>query len=216
MSWDPKEEQDRKHPTELTTYPKWLFRVLYSWRDVGIDNHLGDGNLSDLTAHATDVVNTDTLLNNYHLPIVMSFPGTHSPGAGTLATDQGQFAFTAVVYADIDLEPEFALENAMEYAGNIVTNIERDPTLTTGGEDDRAKVAACRLTNFEPDFEQNPPPNRAPLKWCAVSFTCDLKRRYGHVGANLGADSGGTYGGDSGGTYGGTAGVTYGADTERN
>lgn len=180
MSWDPTTDQNRKDPDTLTEYPEWLFEVLYAWRDVAIDNHVQDGeNLDGLTEHVTGVVDTQSLLNNYDLPIVMSFPGQHNPGAGTLSTDQGTLAITAVVY-DHDLHTTTALEDAMEYAGTIVSNVENDPTLTAGGDTDRAKVAACRLTNFSPDFEENPPPDRAPLKWCAASFTCDLKRRYGH------------------------------------
>lgn len=88
------------NPEDYTGFTKAHLEAFSRFRDVAVDNHLGGGNLDgsganpDVQHHIKGVVDQETLLNQYELPVVMSIPTSGSSTPRTTAADDTEFRFS--------------------------------------------------------------------------------------------------------------------------
>lgn len=170
--------EGRTNTAELEGFSQFYMEILEGFRRVAVDNHMGgDGRLSELNTHIRGVVDEQTLLTQYELPVIMTTPTPLTPDRSTISTDQGTFTFQAVVWTgdeDPGLGQVIALEDAIRLAGNVVTNVEENRTLKVDGIS-QPLAEDTDITDFSPDFSFAGDLDYV-LKYCKVDFDIQYKR----------------------------------------
>jgi hypothetical protein len=171
--------EGQTNTAELEGFAQFYLELLEGFRRVAVDNHLGgDGRLSELNTHIRGVVDEQTLLNQYELPVIMTTPTPLTTNRDTINLDNGTFTFQAVVWTgdeDPALGQIIALEDAIRLAGNVVTNVERNRTLKVDGID-QPLAEDTGISDFSPDFSFAGDLDYA-LKYCKVDFDISYKRK---------------------------------------
>jgi hypothetical protein len=163
----------------LSGFAQFYLEVLEVFRQKAVDNHLATGeNLEDVQAHIRGVVDEETLLEQYELPVVMTTPTPLSPDYSTISADNGTMTVQCVAWtADYDpgdLGQVIALEDAIILGGNILTNVEESRTLVNS--DGEALAESITVSDFSPDFSMGNFGSYV-LKFCKVDFDIRYKRR---------------------------------------
>lgn len=160
-------------PANYSGFTQFYLDVLQTFRDVAINNHLS-GNLDMVNDHIQGVTDPETLLAQYELPVVMSYPVTSEPDRGTIQSDQGQVGMQVVSWT-ANYDQVTALEDAIIIAGNVVNNVESDRELVNG--DAKATATDTELREFSPDFTLATGNSNAFLKFTQATFDVHYKRR---------------------------------------
>lgn len=161
-------------PDNFSGFTQFYLDVVSRFRAVAVDNHLSSGNLSMLNEHIKGITDPETLLSQYELPVVMSYPTTAEPDKATIGSDRGQVGFQVTAWT-ANYEQVTALEDAIIIAGNVVNNVESDRELVNGTG--RAGATDIDIRDFSPDFTLQTGQTNAFLKFCQVTFDIEYKRR---------------------------------------
>jgi len=160
-------------PANYDGFTQFYLEILDRFRDVAVDNHTDSGNLSMLNDHVRGVTDPETLLAQYELPVVMSYPVATEPDKATVAADRGQVGMQVVAWT-ANYEQVTALEDAIIIAGNVVNNVEDDRELVDGTG--RAAATDIDVREFQPDFTLQTGNTNAFLKFTQVTFDVQYKR----------------------------------------
>lgn len=162
-------------PANYDGFTQFYLEILDRFRDVAVDNHTGSSdNLSMINDHIRGVTDPETLLSQYELPVVMSYPVATEPDKATIAADRGQVGMQVVAWT-ANYEQVTALEDAIIIAGNVVNNVEADRELVNGTG--RATATDIDVREFSPDFTLQTGNTNAFLKFCQVTFDVQYKRK---------------------------------------
>jgi len=165
-------------PSDYDGFTQFYLEIVSRFRSVAVDNHTGtNGNLSMLNDHIKGITDPETLLAQYELPVVMSYPTTTEPEKATVGSDRGQIGMQVVAWT-ANYEQVTALEDAIIIAGNVVNNVEADRELVDGTG--RAAATDIDIREFSPDFTLQTGQTNAFLKFCQVTFDVEYKRRQPH------------------------------------
>jgi len=177
-------------PEDFTGFTRDHLRAFSRFRSVAIDNHLQNGNLDgsgenpDVKHHIKGIVDTNTLLNQYELPVVMSVPTEVSSQPRTTASDDTTFGFAVSAWVS-DYDQAYGLEMAQVIIGQIVNNVESNRTLESSpGAGDPIAVDAglAGLNSVNYGFELNVD-SQFTLKYGTAEFEVQIKReRTQHFG----------------------------------
>lgn len=121
-------------PADYDGFTQAHLEVFSRFRSVAVDNHLQNGNLDgsgsnpDVQHHIKGVVDQNTLLNQYSLPVVMSIPTGVSSDSRTIAADDTGYRFSVSAWVS-DYDQAYGLEEAQIIIGNVVNNIESNREL---------------------------------------------------------------------------------------
>lgn len=170
-------------PANYSGFTEAHLQVLERFRDVAVDNHLQTGNLDgsgsqpDVQHHIKGVVDADTLLNQYELPVVMSVPTGIGSSPRNIAADDTTYGFSVSAWVR-DYDQAFGLEKAQIIIGNIIGNIEDNRELAkTDGTDPIArdsKLDGSDAVSF--DFALNVDA-QSHLKYGTADFVVETKRQ---------------------------------------
>jgi len=160
--------------------------VLERFRDVAIDNHLDTGNLDGtgsspkVNHHIKGVVDSNQLLNQYDLPVVMSVPTGVGDNTRNIKSNDTTYGFSVSAFV-ADYDQQYGLEYAQVIIGNIVNNVENNRSLKTKptGDDPIAKDAGLQdgadAVSF--DFALNVQGEQIHLKYGTADFQVETKRQ---------------------------------------
>ena len=171
-------------PEDFTGFTRDHLQVFSRFRSVAIDNHLDGGNLDGTGSnpkvhhHIKGVVDANTLVNQYKLPVVMSVPTNVGNEARTTASDDTDFGFAVSAWVS-DYDQAYGLELAQVIIGNIITNIEANRTLESepGAGDPLALDAGLDgLNAVNYGFELNVD-SQFHLKYGTAEFSVETKRQ---------------------------------------
>lgn len=161
-------------PDALPGFTGHLFRVLGRFRDVAVNNHMDNGNLSDVTFHETGMVNGDTLLNTYNPPVVFSVFSGYDSEADSVAKQTDTFTVDVAVF-DWNYSRDWGLENVLRLIGNVITNVEANRTLQSSPGAGDPVAEDVTWSNLEPDFQFSEDESMV-INWCSVSFDVTSRR----------------------------------------
>lgn len=172
------------NPEDYTGFTKAHLEAFSRFRDVAVDNHLDGGNLDgsganpDVQHHIKGVVDQETLLNQYELPVVMSIPTSGSSTPRTTAADDTEFRFSVSAWVS-DYDQAYGLEKAQIIIGNIINNVESNRNMESapGAGDPIARDAGLDGPDaVSYDFALNVQP-QVHLKWGTADFVVETKRQ---------------------------------------
>lgn len=162
------------NPANFSGWTEFYLTILDRFRQVAIDNHKASGNLNMINRHITGVTDPETLLAQYKLPVVMSYPVAANPNKATVGSDRGEVSMQVVSWT-VNYEQVTALEDAIIIAGNVVNNVEDDRELINGTG--TAYATDIDVREFSPDFTMQQGDTNAYLKFCQVTFDIQYKRK---------------------------------------
>lgn len=172
--------RDGHDPTDYEGFTRFHLELLERFREVAIDRHLDDGNLSgagetpDVTYHETGVVDERQLLAQYDLPIVISIPTGVESDARTMGADETRLSVSVSAWV-ADYDQPYGLAEAGVIVGNIVNNVEQSRRLTAA-DGTEPLAADTTLQGMDFDFALNVTDKRH-LKFATADFEVSTKRR---------------------------------------
>lgn len=161
-------------PDALDGFTRHLFTVMGRFRSVAIDNHMDNGNLSDVTFHETGMVNGDTLLNTYNPPVVFSVFSGYDTEADSVAKQTDTFTVDVAVF-DWNYSRDWGLENVLRLVANVVTNVENNRALESSPGAGDPVAEDVTWSSLEPDFQFSDDESMV-INWCSVSFEITSRR----------------------------------------
>jgi len=161
-------------------FTRFHLELLERFRRVAIDDALESGNLSgagdnpDVSYHETGVVDERQLLAQYDLPIVISIPTGIPTEPRTTGADETRLEVSVSAWV-ADYDQPYGLAEAGIIVGNVINNVEENPSLTLpDGSDPLASDAKLQRMDF--DFALNVQDKRH-LKFATADFEIATKRR---------------------------------------
>lgn len=171
---------DEKHqPENFTGFTRFQLEIYERFAAVAVENALTDGNLDgtganpDVKAHETGVVDGQTLMSQYDLPIVLTIPTGTTTEARTTGADTARLTFSVSSWVS-DYNQGYGLIDAQVIIGNVVNNVEDNRTLLdANGTTPLAEDTTMTETTY--DWQFNVEPQRH-LKFGTADFEVRTKR----------------------------------------
>jgi len=171
-------------PQDFSGFTAAHLQVLERFRDVAIDNHLSNGNLDgtgnnpDIQHHIKGVVDGNTLLSQYELPVVMSMPTGIDDTPRNIQANTTTYGFSVSAWVS-DYDQQYGLELAQIIVGNVVNNVEQNRSLKKSDGTDPiatdAHLAGSGSVTF--DFALNVAGQKKHLKYGTAEFMVETKRQ---------------------------------------
>lgn len=167
-------------PSNYSGFTAFQLEIFDRFATVAVQDALTTGNLDgtgnnpDVRAHETGVVDGETLLSQYDLPMVMTIPTGTTTDARTTGADTARLTYSVSAWVS-DYDQPYGLMEAQIIVGNIVNNVENNRTLvSSAGGDPVAEDTSLIETTY--DWEFNVEPQRH-LKYGTADFEVRTKRK---------------------------------------
>lgn len=160
-------------PSEMSGVTRHLFRQLYRFRRVAIDNHL-DGNLELISYHECNVVDDKYLLDSYDPPVVMTVPTAYNTTSTTITENTDKFRVDCAVF-DWDWSRDYGVETCLMLIGNIINNVTSNPTMTKPDGSDPVSNDVT-WSDVKPDFRYSTD-SGASIYWASTQFEIESRRQ---------------------------------------